>query len=109
MNKILRYLGNRIVLNLALAACPVLAQTLPDSLSAPPVANAWEQRSVAANARRLVLLHREQTDTLSGASFDRQLPAPWPDGPQTLPGVAAFARSFPAQFGAAAAAEIRAN
>jgi hypothetical protein len=106
MNKLFRHLGNRIVLNLALCACPVLAQTLPDQPSAPPVANAWEQRDMDANMRRLVLLHREQTDTLSGASFDRQLPAPWPDSPQAVSGAAAFARSFPAYFGAA---DSRAN
>jgi len=109
MNKFLRHVGYRIVLNLALGSCPVLAQTLPQSLDAPPVANAWEQRGTDANMRRLVLLHREQTDTLSGSSFDRQLPAPWPDGPQALPGVAAFARSFPAYFGAAGTSEGRAN
>jgi hypothetical protein len=109
MNKILRHLGYRIVLNLALAASPVLAQTLPDTLNAPPAANAWAQPGMDEDTRRLVFLHREQTGVLNGASFGQRYAPPWLNGLDTQPVVSTVARGSPGDLGDARAADLRVN
>jgi len=89
MNKILRFIGTRVALKLALTAAPCFAHPALEAPHPPLAASPWARQDAdTAATRRLVHLHYEQTDSLARPTGGSFMTAPWSEGLNSQPDLA---------------------